>query len=255
MNKVTNTLRWWLITIGAYLLCGFLMLRNALDIRKRSWWTATLMFYGVCFFVLLLGWKVKDVNARLRLTTIQVQTMRRNVLEQQAAARTLQVAYGFSDDAADFYATQFRKQARLYGYPWEAISALTKRESNFNIRALSPMGAQGLLQLLPGTGKMHAAKLGIVFVNDYTLFHPVYNITLAGSYFNDCWSNSYKGQERLNEAFRRYLLGCAYKKVVRKPNKNLAVKKVTTDYCSDVLSEYQKLYYIYRGALSMLTKG
>jgi soluble lytic murein transglycosylase-like protein len=50
-----------------------------------------------------------------------------------------------------------RKAAEKYNLPPELISAVIRAESNFNARAVSPAGAQGLMQLMPET----ARELGV----------------------------------------------------------------------------------------------
>jgi soluble lytic murein transglycosylase-like protein len=50
-----------------------------------------------------------------------------------------------------------KKAARAYGVPARLIQSVIQCESNFNVRAQSHAGAQGLMQLMPGT----ARELGV----------------------------------------------------------------------------------------------
>ncbi len=55
------------------------------------------------------------------------------------------------------YVQEIRDAAERYGVPIRLVSAVIRAESGFNPRAVSPKGAQGLMQLMPTT----AATLGV----------------------------------------------------------------------------------------------
>src|SRR5437867_4716942 len=55
------------------------------------------------------------------------------------------------------YAREITEAANRYGIPERLVTAMIRAESGFNPRAVSRKGAQGLMQLMPGT----AAVLGV----------------------------------------------------------------------------------------------
>lgn len=50
-------------------------------------------------------------------------------------------------------ARSINKAAEKYGLPPELIKGVIQTESSFRVRAVSPAGAKGLMQLMPGTAK------------------------------------------------------------------------------------------------------
>ncbi len=60
--------------------------------------------------------------------------------------------------------------------------AISRRESEFDPRARSPADARGLMQLLPGTAKMMAKKLGKEFDANKLFADPAYNAALGTAY-------------------------------------------------------------------------
>lgn len=59
------------------------------------------------------------------------------------------------------------------------VASLIRQESNFNPRATSPVGARGLMQLMPPVGRSLARSNGIQGYTDESLYDPTINIRLG----------------------------------------------------------------------------
>ena len=66
--------------------------------------------------------------------------------------------------------------------PPELTLAIARRESEFYAGSTSPVGARGLMQLMPRTGKAMARRLNISFELDRLTTDPAYNATLGSAY-------------------------------------------------------------------------
>ncbi|MCE9957269.1 transglycosylase SLT domain-containing protein [Aeromonas media] len=62
------------------------------------------------------------------------------------------------------------------------LYAISRQESALYPLAQSPVGARGLMQLMPATAKETAAKLGVPYRNEQQLFDPAMNIRLGSAY-------------------------------------------------------------------------
>lgn len=71
------------------------------------------------------------------------------------------------------YENIIREAAEQYNVPESLISSIIKHESNFNSDSVSHAGAQGLMQLMPGTAKF----LGVT-----NSFDPAQNIKAGANY-------------------------------------------------------------------------
>lgn len=65
---------------------------------------------------------------------------------------------------------------------WTMIHAIARQESQFDRQIVSHAGARGLMQLMPGTARETAGKIGLSY-DLSALYQPDYNIQLGSTYF------------------------------------------------------------------------
>ncbi|KAA0012543.1 transglycosylase SLT domain-containing protein [Billgrantia pellis] len=65
------------------------------------------------------------------------------------------------------------------------LMGIARRESAYNPEALSPAGARGLMQLMPGTATLLSRQLGISDPGPYGVLDPELNIRLGSTYIRD----------------------------------------------------------------------
>ncbi|GEN27599.1 murein transglycosylase [Halovibrio variabilis] len=83
------------------------------------------------------------------------------------------------------YHDDFQHWGRLTGVDPYLLMAITRRESAYNPNALSPAGARGLMQLMPGTARQVSRELGINDPGPYGVLDPELNIRLGSTYLRD----------------------------------------------------------------------
>ena len=60
--------------------------------------------------------------------------------------------------------------------------SISRRESEFDPAVVSPAGAMGLMQVMPGTARDMAAKAGLPYAKARLTSDPAYNVTLGSAY-------------------------------------------------------------------------
>lgn len=68
--------------------------------------------------------------------------------------------------------------------PW-LVLALSRQESQFDPAAVSPVGARGLMQLMPATASRTAKSINLPFAVDRLTRDPDYNLTLGSAHVQD----------------------------------------------------------------------
>jgi hypothetical protein len=80
------------------------------------------------------------------------------------------------------YLPLIEKISKETGLEREILLAISREESWFNGRAVSPKGAMGLMQILPVTAEREAVSLGLNFKEE-DLFNPSINLLIGAHYF------------------------------------------------------------------------
>jgi len=122
------------------------------------------------------------------------------------------------------YAQEILTAARLTQVPIALLQAVIQIESAYNPKALSPKGAQGLMQLMPGTAKRYGVK---------DSYDPASNIQGGAQYLRDLL-DLFKGDVSL--ALAAYNAG---EGAVLKYGKKIPPYRETQAYVKKVLAAYQ----------------
>ena len=117
-----------------------------------------------------------------------------NAQERQGLAiRTAKIA---RRNGHDLHTLLYPRRELPVGPPPESalVLALMRQESEFYPKARSPVGALGLMQLMPATARHTARRIGISFNRDRLTSDPDYNIRLGQAYLEELlerFDNSY----------------------------------------------------------------
>jgi soluble lytic murein transglycosylase len=107
-------------------------------------------------------------------------------LAREIGRRDLAVIAGSSAHTAghkNFHMLGFPQIPTPPGANWTMVHAITRQESQFAENAISHAGARGLMQLMPGTAREQAGKLGLSYRPSDLINNPTYNIQLGNGYF------------------------------------------------------------------------
>jgi len=107
-------------------------------------------------------------------------------LAREIGRRDLAVVLGqnaHTDGHDNFHQVAFPIMPTPPGSDWTMVHAITRQESQFAMNALSHAGARGLMQLMPGTAREQAGKMGLSYRPSALTTDATYNIRLGDGYF------------------------------------------------------------------------
>ncbi|HEY0629204.1 MAG TPA: lytic transglycosylase domain-containing protein [Sphingomicrobium sp.] len=97
---------------------------------------------------------------------------------------------------AFYYRAAYPTHARNVpsGRGWSLVHGITRQESSFDRAAVSHAGARGMMQLMPGTAREQAGKMGMGYDYGRLTSDPNYNVMLGSAYFQrlvNMWDGNY----------------------------------------------------------------
>jgi soluble lytic murein transglycosylase-like protein len=128
--------------------------------------------------------------------------------------------------------------SKKLGYDPFLFIALIRTESNFNHLATSPVGAEGLMQVMPYTAKWMADKLGIEWPDGHS-FDPNLNVTL-GIHYLVLMDKEFNGQIR--HALTAYNRGPGATHYTLRHNGGKLPTEIDEFYSAKVMERY----YVFR---------
>ncbi|MGF1628177.1 MAG: lytic transglycosylase domain-containing protein [Kiloniellaceae bacterium] len=107
--------------------------------------------------------------------------------EQDRHDLALRTAKSARRDGHDLHPLLYPRRSLPIGPAPESalVLAVMRQESEFYPKARSPVGALGLMQLMPATARQTAQRMGLPFSRDRLTDDPDYNVRLGQAYLNE----------------------------------------------------------------------
>jgi soluble lytic murein transglycosylase-like protein len=150
------------------------------------------------------------------------------------ASRTLLALFEASPDHRSAKAA-LQLAARTHDIDYELLQALVATESGFDAQAVSPKGALGLMQLMPGTAERYGVRGDARATLEKKLFDPRVNIAAGSRYLRDLIAMF---QGRVELALAAYNAG---EGAVQRAGNRIPNYRETQNYVKTVLQLYAYL--------------
>ena len=131
-------------------------------------------------FSLPLSEELPPVSLASSTTEIEADTA--NPMVDRAIRYLEERRSGLSEAEITAVATTIVREAKIHNIDPNLVLAVIHIESRGNTFALSPVGAMGMMQIMPPTGEELAAQLDIHWRGAQTLFDPQANVRMGVAY-------------------------------------------------------------------------
>ena len=199
---------------------------------------------GVIKFKEVIDLSAEDHSRKISALIARINTYEEQEKRLACIQKTLEVSYPISVYEARYYSVIFDDFSKQYNIPWEIYPAIIRIESNFKPDLASKTGAKGLTQVLEGTGKLMATKLGIRYETNRTLWNEFLNVAIGFNYFSQGVLEKDSLKAGLKHAIRRYLGGPNYSIL------NQTSQVYVGEYQTTIEKEFIKLQYVYAGVVA-----
>ena len=123
----------------------------------------------------------KETPKAFRYAAEQAIAMGRNDIAVQISKKATARGLFLTAQAYPVITNELR---RIDKVEWALIHGLIRQESVFDVNARSPVGARGLMQLMPATAQETARKIGVSHQTDWLTTRPSHNILLGSTYLD-----------------------------------------------------------------------
>jgi len=127
------------------------------------------------------------------------------------------------------------RASKVASYDPLFVASVIRSESTFNKHAVSPVGATGLMQILPGTGEYISKRSKLEWHGEGKLVDPEYNLALGIAYLKDL-EKKFKGNREHALIAYNWGPGNLYKAF--KGTKTIPTSSM--DYAKGVISRHSK---------------
>ena len=152
---------------------------------------------------------------------------RSKTMSKEEATRTAEVIYKLT--------TKLKLNPLLF-------IALMRVESNFNHLAISPVGAEGLMQVMPPTAKWTAKKYNVEWPDGHS-FDPIVNVKLGVYYL----AYLYDQFGNMRHALTAYNRGPRATRYILNNNRGRLPREIDNFYSAKIMERFQILKEKYEG--------
>jgi soluble lytic murein transglycosylase len=140
------------------------------EVAKDAPWRTGIQFYRA------ISSQAETLEEHLLVADLATQTRRRDLAVNLGDAAQ-------ADGHDGFTVIGYPTMTLPPGMDWTMVHAIIRQESQFAQNAISHAGARGLMQLMPGTAREQAGKLGMSYMSANLIQSPSYNVQLGNGYF------------------------------------------------------------------------